>query len=126
MLYLSTQEAAAFDTISILTVKEICTGSVVAQAHRSILTTQIKDQLGDDLFNQVYMSLEYQDLYTVNLKIFELIDDIRNEHQMDAKVIDDLNLERFALKRQIQEKFFPEQGALLEQKSYAGKIDESA
>ena len=106
MITIEVDEAYAFDFLSILEVK-----ASVNFANKSAYDTyieckdHIQKQIGEKL-EEVLQSKEYLNMLKVNKDLFTLIDTIRAGSQIDAKAVDDANMERFRLKRELQKKFF--------------------
>lgn len=105
MINLLVDEAYAFDFISVLDIKK--TNSSKDQENFNITCDYIRSQIGHELFDLIINSDVYHLMININKKIYDLIDDIRILHkQMDAKIVDDINTQRFFLKRKLQEQFF--------------------
>lgn len=103
MINLSVDEAYAFDYLSILEVKFLfLLDNQHLQCYRYLV-----EQLGQDLVISIIQSEEYEKLIEANKKVFLAIEEIRTTKEpVDARVIDNLNTERFLLKKQLQSKFF--------------------
>lgn len=105
MIDLYVDEAYAFDYISILDVKK--TNSSQDLINFKIICQKIKTQVGDNAFDRIMNSKLYADLVEVNRNIYNMIDLIRQDiAELDAKLIDDANIERYKLKRKLQDEFF--------------------
>lgn len=105
MINLLVDEAYAFDFISVLDIKK--NNSEKDQKNFDITCEYIKSQIGEQLFKNIINSQTYNEMVEANKIIYNLIDDIRIHHvNMDAKIVDDANNQRFFLKKKLQEKFF--------------------
>ncbi len=105
MINLSVDEAYAFDYLSILEVKK----KNSQKDYDNYINTSnfISNQIGNDLFNTIVQSVSYRDLIKTNKQIYDLIDLIRkDEIELDAKVIDQANTDRYNLKKSLQHVFF--------------------
>ena len=116
MLYLKVDEGYAFDYLSILHVKN----KKINSEKTSILYTSchinLEKQINDNkLWSKIISSEEYIKLIYSNLKTFNAVEQARYG-TITAKEVDDLNMERFYAKKQLQDKFFP-QSEQLEVKS---------
>lgn len=105
MVTLKVDEAYAFDYLSILEVKKNLKPSI--EKLNSFLDCKkfLSEQIPN--FNEVYTSVEYNNLYTINKKTFYLVDLARkNSPEVSAKDVDDANMERFYRKQDLQKAFF--------------------
>lgn len=108
-----------FDELSIINVKINIKDGLTKD--KSILNFknlehEIKDQIGGKLFDEIIISNEYKELYQLNKKIFDYIDDLREKSKkefMEYKdlallgiEIDELNTARFISKNNLQKKYF--------------------
>lgn len=109
MIKISVSEGAAFDILSIFEIKKAQAISVdkkeniVKQIEE--LMIEINSQLGYDLAKRIYHSTEYNALYSVNMRLFELID-LSKKTKMDAETLDSANYQRFLAKEVLQKSFF--------------------
>lgn len=104
MINLKVDEAYAFDYLSILEVKESYLGSQVLYGG---VARALKHEVGAKKYNDVINSKEYRALYEANDKIFWMLEQLRtSNYSIDARLIDNLNMERFKVKKALQEKFF--------------------
>ena len=106
MLDLKVDEGYAFDYLSILHVKN----KKINSEKTSILYTSchinLEKQINDNkLWNKIISSEEYIKLIYSNLKTFNAVEQARYG-TITAKEVDDLNMERFYAKKQLQDKFF--------------------
>ena len=106
MIKLSLDEAYCFDFLSILDIKCIKNNEqkmICDNLNKYI--TEIVDQIGADLYYEIMNSVEYKELFNTNYRLFSVIDSVK-KGGIDALQIDNLNYERFKIKKKIQEKFF--------------------
>jgi hypothetical protein len=99
---------AIFDILSIYNVKiNKCEGLKKEANIRNFneLAIEIKNQIGNLLFNEIIDSVEYIDLYNANLDTFVKIAEVQNTIGL-AKDVDSLNYARFLKKNMLQQKFF--------------------
>ncbi len=113
MIKLSTSEGNAFDILSILQVKAKRFPTEKNTLNYFDCLDEIKSQIDGQLFFRILNSQEYKDLYYVNNKCFDAVDDAKT-NKILASVVDKLNHQRYLLKGQIQKIFFG--GYLQEQK----------
>ena len=106
MIDIAVDEAYAFDMLSILAVKYDKTENEGNLKKFNLFESEIEQKVGKGLFYDVVVSMEYSNLYHANLKLFELIDQIKTDDSIKAKKIDDLNYARWEAKRDLQKKFF--------------------
>lgn len=98
-----------YDRLTILYIKLSQCSNLEIQ---SKLRTQIEDlqttinlNIGYDTARSIAKSEEYNNLYKVNLELFNLFDKLKTE-DFSASIPDKLNYQRYLAKKQIQEKFF--------------------
>ena len=108
MINLAVSEAYAFDYLAILQIKcEIDPKKNFANYAGCV--TRIIDEVNDnDKWNEVMNSVCYKNLYEANRKIFEAVEDAKEDGVL-ASYVDRCNYERFLAKKALQEKFFPEE-----------------
>jgi predicted transcriptional regulator len=105
MIHIEVDEAYAFDFLSILEIKKKNSEKDINNFTR--ISNSISDQIGKELFDIIIKSSYYQSLLCTNKRIYDTIDLLRsNSIELDAKVIDDANTERFKFKKQLQSEFF--------------------
>jgi hypothetical protein len=104
MITIIVDEAYAFDYLSILEIKQLF-NKTINSSYITNLITHFKDQIGNNLFNQIYSSKEYLNMKEINLETFKLVDMAKN-NQCSAKEIDFCNYKRFLAKKELQNKFF--------------------
>ena len=108
MLQVSLDEAYVFDMLSVFDVKlKNLDGEKLAKTIEkySDMREEVIDQMGEDKYNQIVSSLEYQKMVFANQKVFELIDESKHDTGL-AKVTDDANYERHVAKMALQKRFF--------------------
>ena len=104
MINLLVDEAYAFDYLAILEVKK----NLYCSEQKENTYNECKLFLSNQLenFKDIVESKEYEDLYSINLFTFNLIDRLREGRDITALEIDNANMERFYKKRALQNKFF--------------------
>ncbi len=113
MIQLSIDEAAAYDMLSILSVKSQTKPEVRPDWDRMIV--EIIRQVGQERHDQIMVEA-YPILWATNSAIFNQIDALKkSDEPIDAREIDALNYRRFEVKQQLQRQFFPDR-PLTEQK----------
>lgn len=128
-LHPPTDPGKVFDDLAVLAIKVAKTsGSSVAAANHATVVVPISGELGDrygqSLYGQIISSPEYQGLYDVNLRLFDLIDRLNLPREPDVcydKAVDDLNRARWRAKAALQGRFFPG-SPLTEQKLDQGVV----
>lgn len=108
MIKISLDEAYVFDMMSVFDVKiKKLTGEKLFTTLEkySEMKEEVVNQIGFDKFNEIILSDEYKRMIDANCKVFELIDDSKNDTGL-AKITDDANYERHLAKMSLQEKFF--------------------
>lgn len=103
--------AYAYDMLAILFIKANKDYNETNNRNAENLSGCIGRQVGKELHQTIVRSGEFLELYYANLSVFERIDDIkrRAEQLGDATYIDQKNYQRFLAKKNLQEKYFPEQ-----------------
>jgi predicted RND superfamily exporter protein len=112
MVILSVDEAYAFDFLSILNVKY-----ERLEQHEPYRKTlkELVNQLGQELVDKILISKEYSNLYTTNLRIFDILEELKTGTEYTALHVDSLNRTRYLHKQALQTKFF--KSNLIEKKS---------
>jgi hypothetical protein len=108
MIKISLDEAYVFDILSIYQVKiNNFTGDKLTTTKNAMLELagEIKDQIGEQKFDDIISSYEYAELICANQKVFNLVDLVQADTGL-AKETDDANYERYLKKIQLQQKFF--------------------
>ena len=98
-------EAYAFDYLSILEVKYKKTKKREQADAFVLCAANLANQLSN--YYEIIDSPEYEKLVSVNELIFETIDILKKGDNLGLTV-DNLNYRRYVLKRELQEKFFPD------------------
>lgn len=108
MLKISVDEAYVFDMLSVFDVKlRNLDGEKLLKTIEkySDMKEEVIDQIGKDKYDQIVSSLEYQKMVYANQRVFELIDESKNDTGL-AKITDDANYERHVAKMALQNRFF--------------------
>ena len=105
MIFLSTSEANAFDMLSVLFIKKNKSSDLKHDKLHDSLYQEIKKQLDSNLFITILASQEYEDLYQINLKIFDSVAKVRKD-EVTGSYMERLNQDRFAAKQKLQTAFF--------------------
>lgn len=101
MIKISVDEAYAFDYLSIIEIKARINKTINTQTTKN----DIIDSIGIDKYNEVIESLEYKDLKSANLVVFEAVD-MAKKFQIPASYVDYCNYQRMICKRKLQDKHF--------------------
>lgn len=107
MIKISLDESYVFDLLSIYEVKlSVSTENKREQILKSLikLRTEIEEQIGIELFNEITTSLEYTLLRSANKRVFDLVERA-NETKL-SKETADANYQRYIRKIELQTKFF--------------------
>lgn len=107
MISILVDESFAFDLISISEIKLIKSNkkNKILKNNIQRLKTEVIKQIGIKKFTKVYNSSYYKKLLDINTDIFNLVElDLKN-HKKQLKITIK-NIERYNLKKQIQNKFF--------------------
>ncbi len=96
-----------FDYLSILELKYNKDDSELNRINYRECWHNTRKQTGNDLFAEITKSKEYNDLYSANLKTFDLVALAKN-NLCHASEVDAANYNRFLCKKALQEKFFTE------------------
>jgi len=108
MLRISLDEAYVFDMLSVFDVKlRNLSGEKLAKTIEKYadMKEEVEEQIGLDKYNQIVSSREYQQMIFANERVFQLIDESKNDTGL-AKVTDDANYERHIAKMALQKRFF--------------------
>lgn len=103
MINICTDEAYAFDFLSILQIKS--DRSDQAKETWQNCYNYIKAQLPKDLFIQIINSQEYENMVSVNKKTFDAVE-LARYGNISAKEVDNANMERHYAKIALQKRFF--------------------
>ncbi len=106
MIKISMDECAAYDALSILQLKEKNRGDVRGQLELLFREIQYDMYRYNLRIEDVLSSPEYLNLYKSNVGIFEAVD-MAESDQITGKKLNDLNKVRFLCKKELQERFFP-------------------
>lgn len=112
MINIPVDEARAFDELIIHTLK-LMHGKytdVTLYAAANALNAAIARGVGVNLFNTVYGSAEYENLFRLNSQVFDAINRLKTDGEWPgaALEIDGLNYQRYLAKQALQKRFFPE------------------
>lgn len=108
MIKISVDEAYVFDMLAVFDVKlKKLDGEKLATTIEkfSDMIEEVIDQIGQDKFNEIYNSVEYKKMIQANQRVFELIDESKNDNGL-AKITDDANFDRHIAKMALQKKYF--------------------
>jgi hypothetical protein len=108
MLKISLDEAYVFDMLSVFDVKiKNLTGEKLLKTieKMSDMAEEVVEQIGVDKYNEITLSKEYKDMIEANQRVFDLIDESKNDTGL-AKITDDANYQRHVVKMALQNKFF--------------------
>lgn len=105
MLSISVDEGYAFDLLSIAKIKSNIVKTKVTEEIYERTKLEIHLAIGGELLNKITTSKEYSDLLDANLKVFQLVDEVKKFPCLGGDV-DQANYERFLAKKRLQEKFF--------------------
>lgn len=108
MLKISLDEAYVFDMLAVFDVKiKKLTGEklLLTLEKYADMAKEVIDQIGADKYNEITLSQEFRKMIDANLKVFDLIDESKNDTGL-AKITDDANYERHLAKMEFQKKFF--------------------
>jgi hypothetical protein len=108
MIKLSVEEAYAFDYLAILGIKlrKFPDNEIIINNYYSCLRN-IEEELGVDKTYDIIGSPEYEELVKINQLTFNAVDKARlGESNISAKEVDNLNMERYKFKKDLQKKFF--------------------
>jgi len=97
-----------FDELAIINVKiNLCHGPKkdLNILNFKQLSNEIKEQIGELLYNKIFGSEDYQELYEANLLVFKKVEEAQKTVGL-AKEIDSLNYERYLKKSALQKKYF--------------------
>ena len=106
MVIIKVDEGYAFDFLSIIEVKKIKKLHKADQQYE-FYSKSIKNQLDEKLFDKIIKSSDYNLLLKSNTIIYDTLEEIRLDNsKIPAKVIDNLNTDRYSAKILLQKKFF--------------------
>jgi len=113
MINLPVDEAYAFDYLAVLEIKK--NNSVQDLNNYNNCSDILRSQIGEGTFLKVIESIYYAKLVIANKLVYDYIEQIRNGEKIDGKVVDDANMSRYFLKRELQKEIF--NAALSEKKT---------
>ena len=96
-----------WDYLSIIAVKYDKFGDSNVLDNLMSCSNNLRTQIGDKKFAEIYKSKEYMELYETNFKLFDYVDMVKLG-QVTGKQVDDMVYVRWEKKKALQEKFFPE------------------
>lgn len=97
-----------FDYLSILNVKLVKKPSEKSSRNYDETVLNVCDQIGFEKYMEIRYSDEYFNLFNINSKLFDLVDEVKRNPHMWACIVDNEVWARFLAKKALQEKFFPE------------------
>ena len=103
MINIHVDEGYAFDFLSILEIKK--NKSIQSMKNWESCFDYLKAQLPNDIFNLLINSQEYSAMIAINKKTFDAVEQARYG-QITAKEVDNVNMERYYAKINLQNKFF--------------------
>jgi hypothetical protein len=111
MIKISLDEGYVFDILSILQIKMSKTSPDNLQKISSSfwsMKEEILKEIGQENFQKIISSQEYDDLLQANLLTFNLVDEVKHDDGL-AKQVDKANYQRYLCKTNLQKKFFNNQ-----------------
>lgn len=108
MIKISLDEGYCFDILAIINNKILNShGENKDKLIKSyeLLASEIKDQIGQNIYEKIVCSDEYIELFNINKRVFELVDLAKNDKIL-ASEVDKANYSRFVFKTRLQKKFF--------------------
>ena len=108
MIKISLDEAYVFDMLSVFDVKiKKFHGEKLAKTLEKFfdMVQEVVDEIGKDKYDIIVSSSEYQKMIEANQRVFDLIDESKNDTGL-AKVTDDANYDRHVAKMALQKRFF--------------------
>lgn len=108
MLKISLDEAYVFDMLAVFDVKiKKLTGEklLLTLEKYADMANEVIEQIGVDKYNEIILSPEFKRMIDANMRVFELIDESKNDTGL-AKTTDDANYDRHVAKMDLQKQFF--------------------
>jgi len=108
MLKISLDEAYVFDMLSVFDVKiKNLDGEKLAKTieKMSCMIEEVIEQVNKDKYDEIVSSIEYQKMVEANQRVFDLIDQSKDDAGL-AKITDDANYDRHIAKMAFQKRFF--------------------
>jgi len=96
-----------FDYLSILGVKVDKTDNKSVLVDYIVCCNDLRNQIGDQKFDEILASNEYIELYNANSHLFDLVDAIKTDKDL-GQALDAQVFVRWQKKKALQEKFYPE------------------
>lgn len=113
MIKISTDEASAFDVLTILLIKTKKSADMQHTRNYLNFVADVKDEIGLEKLYSVMNSPEFEELRAANHFIFDLVT-LAKDDKCLASDVDKANYQRYLCKKALQEKHFNNQ--LTEQK----------
>lgn len=110
----------AYDYLSIFEVKVKKVGGVKAIQNFTNCYQVVEQQVGTKKMIEVFVSDEYRHLVQMNIRLFELVDEVKSD-PYKGKELDEQVYIRFLAKKKVQEKFFPDSTQLEQKVGYEQK-----
>lgn len=108
MIKVNLSEGIAYDILSILEVKFDKFPKNEDNAMEYLrFDIEIRNQIGEKLHGNVIDSIEYDNLYNINKRLFELVDEVKSDNCLGG-IVDQYVFKRFQAKQALQSKFFPQ------------------
>lgn len=106
MIKMTVSEAYAYDFHSIAAVKRDKMPSAQSEQNWWRIDDDIVRQVGAEKHQLILGSTEYERLYAVNLRLYELVD-LAKKDVVKASEVDQGVYDRWLAKKALQDKFFP-------------------
>ena len=122
--YITVDAGYMFDFLSIYDVKLLKIGSGENNQNLKNFNNTESDiviQIGEDLYSKIIKSQEYQNLYYINRKLFDLVD-LAKDDKVKASEVDAYVYKRFLAKKALRLKFFPESEEVEQKSGYEKKV----
>lgn len=105
MIKISLDPGYVFDILAIMSVK--LSKGLCSIEEYDFTRSEVKAQIGDELFEEIIHSDEFGDLMTDNYFTFLAVDKAKND-EVKASRVHNLNARRYASKISLQKRFFPD------------------
>lgn len=108
MLKISLDEAYVFDMLSVFDVKiKNLDGEKLVKTieKMSDMIEEVIEQISEEKYGKIVSSLEYKKMVEANQRVFNLIDQSKDDAGL-AKITDDANYDRHIAKMAFQKRFF--------------------
>lgn len=113
MINIKVDEGYAYDFLAILDLKRN-KNLKNSKENFDLCNDFLKHQVGDELHTEIINSIEYKNLLKANEETFDAVEMARYG-SISAKEVDNLNMKRYYLKVDLQNKFFSSK--IMEQKT---------